>query len=133
MTAAKKPRKPEAWVPRPEGEAYNDPGLYGLRLGAMPADLAPQIKSGDLALVSPTAPLTRGHWVIIQGKGETATPLLFKLLKEPLWLPHQHHPESTAVPFVELEGVDGKDTMVAIDQLSHIHAVIGFQRADGAK
>jgi hypothetical protein len=72
-------------VPRPEGDAYQDPHLYGLRVEGIPAELLPTIKNGDVAIVSPAAPLIRGHWVIVQGKGDLIQPILYKLLKEPLW------------------------------------------------
>ena len=102
------------------------PGAYALRLEGN--CLEPELFDGDMAVVSPTAPLVAGEWVVIwRLKGK---PLLKRLVIRPASF-DLDVVTGEVMPAVIVEMLNPRKVMaIPMDQVKAIHAVVGTMRPE---
>lgn len=99
-----------------------DSDAYALRLTG--DCLEPEVYEGDWAIASPSRRPRAGEFVVLWPK--EGTPLLKRLVAEPMAFPQNLHPDSEVMPLIEVEMLNPRrHFMIPANKLSAVHAVIG--------
>lgn len=92
--------------------------------------LAPRVFHGDYVLCSPSAPLTRGEFVVLYGLTGGSTIKL--LVMPPLWFPHR--PGDEVEPLIMVEQLNPPRVYeIAASRVHSLHAVVSIMPGNRAQ